>query len=440
VAITTNGWALDTRFEKMGSFLVITDIHFDPFYTCTLKHIPCPIIDKLHKAPVSEWKEIFAKNDIKKPVYGKDTNMVLFEATAHELKKRAEKQKVKFVLILGDFLGHHFTESYRYYTGDSSIEGIRRFVDKTLQFMTTELTKSLATTDIYMAVGNNDSYAGDYVSQPIFYKNMAVIWGQGIINKENRLSMEKAFAEGGYYAMDIPNQKNLRLIMLNSTYFAKGKGLGVPAEHELTWLHHELSQLHRRHQKAIIALHIPVGIDVYKTVNTHKVVSLWNPSDSQRFLQELKEHADEIIAIFSGHLHADSFQIIRADTKQIPALGNPAISPLFGDNPGYKVYRYSLRSLAIKNYLTYYYPLNESSPQWQLAYEFNKVYQGKPFSDIVVGMNTLCETGKLAEHYKKYYMLGRDVQPITTENKWLPYYWCAIRNVTTADYETCVEE
>lgn len=49
-------------FPLLGSgaqFLSVTDIHFDPFSTCSLNSIPCPIVSKLIANRPEEWPAIY---------------------------------------------------------------------------------------------------------------------------------------------------------------------------------------------------------------------------------------------------------------------------------------------------------------------------------------------------------------------------------------------
>ncbi len=108
----------------------------------------------------------------------------------------------------------------------------------------------------YSLVGNNDGYTEHYASQAIFYKNIAPIWSALIRDKYHREKMQKEFAQGGYYALNI--QKGLRLIVLNTTYFStRGTGMDQEAQNELNWLEKQLALLDTTQRKALIILHIP---------------------------------------------------------------------------------------------------------------------------------------------------------------------------------------
>jgi sphingomyelin phosphodiesterase acid-like 3 len=151
----------------------------------------------------------------------------------------------------------------------------------------------------------------------------------------------------------------------------------------------------------------------------------------------LSAFAPSIMAILSGHIHMDWWQVINAGNIELPMSGTPGISPLFGNNPAFKIYDYQGVPIRLVNYVTYYVPLTTAFTSWQQEYEFNSAYlhQG---ADLTTGMDELKQNGELADTYKRYYAVGRDAQPITTENKWLPFYWCAIHFYTTKRYSTCL--
>ncbi|HSW70689.1 MAG TPA: hypothetical protein VLH77_01770, partial [Gammaproteobacteria bacterium] len=157
------------------------------------------------------------------------------------------------------------------------------------------------------------------------------------------------------------------------------------------------------------------------------------------FLDEIKQSSPQVLGIFQGHIHADSFQIL-SDLGQnpLPLTGTPSISPIFGNNPGFKIYSYSTPDPRLLNFVTYYRSL-ENNASWEKEYDFDEVYQQSQHNEeLIKGMLKLGPQGELADRYKTYYSVKRDSQPITKQNKWLPFYWCAIRDLTRARYQECV--
>jgi len=422
--------------------LVLTDIHFDPFVACYKNNAqPCPLIQKLQAAEAKEWPRILAAEGVEKPAYRQDTNYTLLVSALHAAALAATTQKADYVLVLGDFLAHDFRHYYKRYSKDKSRSGYQRFVNKTFTFLTDEIADAFPALNVYMLVGNNDSYGNDYSSVPKgqFFHDMAQEWSGVIKNKTNQTAFQHQFTAGGYYAVNL--NASMRLIMLNTVLFSnkvRGSAITQAANDELNWLHNELMAAKENNQHVILGMHIPEGIDVYSSlhIKLFTLVEFWQAAFAERFDAELQQFSAQITGIFAGHLHADWFQIRRFDNfHEIPILGTPAISPIFGNNPGFKIYSYDDHA-AINDFVTYYYPLTNDDG-WKEEYRFNHTYQPKcKTCAITQGIKALKPTGLLADVYRHFYSVSTNSQPITTQ--WYPYYWCVIHEHDAAHYRSCI--
>jgi sphingomyelin phosphodiesterase acid-like 3 len=363
--------AINTNAQM--NFLVLTDIHFDPFIACyNSKQKPCPLITQLRAASPDQWSSILRNEDTTIPEYRHDTNYPLLSSSLAAAKKAVTVQQVQFVLVLGDFLGHEFRSYYKKYAQDKTYAGYQAFVKKTLVFLTRQIGLTFSDTDVYMIVGNNDSYKEDYYSDShgLFFRDMAMLGSKLIKTKTNRSVMEHDFATDGYYAVDLPGHANLRLIMLNSVLFstrAKGSHIDESAQQELNWLHTQLLKAKEKNQRVFIGMHIPEGIDVYalRRIRLFRLVDLWNDSFIERFQAELQQFAPQIIGVLAGHLHMDWFQVQQFNQiNKIPFIEAPSISPIFGNNPKFKIYSYSPIIGDLSGLMTYYYPIHEAREYW----------------------------------------------------------------------------
>ncbi len=438
----TSSFADALPVKQSQSFFSFADLHFDPFLSC--KKQPCPLIQKLQAAPESQWSGILSRNDNSESTYGKDSNYALLKSALAAAHKKAQTTKAQFVLVLGDFMAHNYDKKYRQYTNDPTQAGYVNFIKKTMAFLTTLFNQAFPETDVYIVVGNNDTYGNDYSVEPHgdFFKDLSLNQASLIKDKNNRHQFQQDFPRGGYYAVNAPQQPGLRLLFLNSVLFsnkAKGPRLQQAASEQLAWLHKELTQAQQKKQQVLIAMHIPTGVDVYTTLFIpFSIVEFWKPVYSQRFLDEVKRASSVVLGVFQGHIHADAFQILStADHHALPFNGIPSITPIFGNNPAFKIYTYSLPVIRLVNFSTYYLPLNDNQ-QWQKEYDFDVAYQLNHGGEMIKGMLQLGPTGELAKHYKTYYAVNRNTQPITKDNKWLPYYWCAIHGLTAKDYRDCL--
>ncbi len=422
-----------------ASFVSVADIHFNPFYSCDKKNKACPLIKKLAAVPATKWSNLLSQYDTQAPRYKDDTNYILLKSTLQQLKKTSREQRVKFVLVLGDFLSHDYKKNYQYYTGDTSEKGVQSFIDKTMQFITSELAVTFPNMNVYMVVGNNDGYAEHYTSQAIFYKNMAPIWSMLIQDKKNHEKMQKEFAQGGYYALDI--QKGLRLIVLNTTFFSsRGVGMDRQAQRELNWLEKQLALLDNTQCKALIALHIPniSGVSISRDIPI-AALGLWKPYYIGQFLHLLKCSAPHIMAVLPAHLHVDWAQLLHFNgvANDIVISATPSISPVVGNNPGYKFYYYDLEQLVIKDYLTYYYPLNER--KWKLEYDFNQTYQANcKVCTLAHGLKQLQKSTQYLNEYKRFFAVDREAS--TFSNLIYPALTCDLQNPSDAEYTQCIEK
>jgi len=422
-------------------FLTLADIHFDPFISCK-NQVPCPLILELQQAPVSKWHAILSAHEVSMSQFRQDTNDVLLSSALAAAKQAAEANHPQFVMVLGDFLGHDYRQLFKKYTQNRNRADYRTFVQKTLLFMSNELSSAFGTTSVYALIGNNDTYGGDYKVDVhgAFFRDTGEIWSGLIKDKQQGSAMRREFTTGGYYAVDAA--PNLRLVVLNSVLFAtkaKGKDIDAAADTQLKWLHSQLEAAKGKHQQVIIAMHIPVGIDVYASLKYRlfRLVEFWRPAYVERFENELRDYSTVVSGIFTGHIHADWFQVLAlGNERKIPVTGTPSISPIFGNNPGFKIYTYSPKEEQIDNFKTYYYPLRDNG-KWGLEYSFNHIYQPHCVRcPVITGMEKLTPSNQLAAHYKHFYAVSTTSQPITT--KWNPYYWCAIHEVKANDYARCI--
>jgi hypothetical protein len=321
-----------------------------------------------------------------------------------------------------------------------------------LQYLAYKLNQATPQIDLYPVLGNNDSYNGNYNTEPqgAFLKDATDIFSTLIKNKNSRENFIHEFPNAGYYAVTL-NQKNQRLIILNSILFStlfptseKQKA----AKEQMIWLQNQLSSAKQQQQRVLLAFHIPVGIDVYLATKMRFDIIryffhplFWQTTYNQQFIALLRSYPTVLAGILSAHIHADSFQLIPDKSHEIiiPNSISPSISPIYGNNPGLKVFSYNNQTFQLTNFKTYYYPLNKPSATWQQEYDFNNIYQpGCKRCLLVTGMLNLKQNNILMNSYKKYYAVGRDTQPITTQSDSTIAYWCGISKTHWESYRTCV--
>lgn len=341
-------------------FFSIADIHFDPYYDCHLLQGRCELIVKLNNAPYQDWESILEKYSSHKMAgTGSDTNYNLLKVSLARLKEQNKEIRPAFVFVLGDFLAHGYQRKYKIFARNYNKSDYAVFVRKTLEFLTYEIRKTFPNTEIYPVVGNNDSYTGDYGCIPNgkFFSDVQTIWSKCFINQNNLTAFKQNFSTAGYYAVDAGENKKLRLIILNTVLFStKGKGpnLRKAAEDEFQWLRKELQNAAHKNQAVFLLYHVPPGVDVFATlrVKFNLIKLFWFREYGEEFAKILSEFPGVVKALFPAHIHIDTIQLLPVGNSSLIEYFTPSISPIFGNAPGYKIFKLS-KDFKIESYDTY---------------------------------------------------------------------------------------
>lgn len=430
--------------------LVISDIHFNPLTACEHKPKPCKLLSELREADTSDWDTVFKRYSPTESLrYKKDSSIVLLNA----FLKNIHSLRPDTVLVLGDYLAHDFYRQYRRYSLETNIKHYNEFVRKTMQYLSGKLRAAIQhETPIYAVIGNNDAYANlhckdpDYCVIPAgeFYRDTTQQWKQ-FISDGNTKAFSLSFPNAGYYAAELPNHPDIKVIALNTVLFstkAQGNNIAESAQRELEWLAQQFAAAKKNKTKIILTMHIPIGIDVYKTVKNpfHPIIAFWRVSYAKQFLKLLDHYSEQIIALFGAHIHKDGFMLIHPSKgKSLVNIITPSISPIYENNPGYQLVTLDPKRKQIINYTTFYLPIRDTKPKWKIAYHFNATYQPdcKQQCNVIDGMRRLQPHSDLATQYVKNFTVGTVSQPIH-HGKWLPYYWCSIHNVMPDAYKHCL--
>jgi hypothetical protein len=148
------------------------------------------------------------------------------------------------------------------------------------------------------------------------------------------------------------------------SYKAKGKNIDNDANAQLNWLHAQLQAAKAHHEKVFIAMHIPEGVDIYATLRTRlvRLFTLWKPQYVKRFDAEIKLFSPEISGIFMAHLHSNWLSILTFENNEIPQMVTTSVSPIFGNDPGFRLFSYS-PALQLQSITNYFYLLKRK--EWE---------------------------------------------------------------------------
>eukprot|EP00008_Paramoeba_atlantica_P008469 CAMPEP_0201486672 /NCGR_PEP_ID=MMETSP0151_2-20130828/10735_1 /ASSEMBLY_ACC=CAM_ASM_000257 /TAXON_ID=200890 /ORGANISM="Paramoeba atlantica, Strain 621/1 / CCAP 1560/9" /LENGTH=435 /DNA_ID=CAMNT_0047871447 /DNA_START=137 /DNA_END=1444 /DNA_ORIENTATION=+ len=325
--------------------------------------------------------------------FGCDTSLSLLNATVEEMKKVWENPD--WIFISGDLAAHGLS-------------------DRASPMLTTtnKLKEEFPNVPLYFCFGNNDVALEDYQMDcsSDWFGFAYSLWGEYIPNDQ-----EETFLQMGAYRVNISHsdppfpaftekgKAPLRLLVLNTVLYA------VESNHhdendpcgQFEWMKNELQEARNDSAKVYLMAHIMPGIDSYE------FTPAWNPNQSASFFDILTEYSDVIIGQFYGHVHHDEFRVFgepnpdeqyqhhqqqqEEETKEREVRGeqqepfqglvNPAISPIFGNNPAFRLSAYNPKTFAILDYQIHYMDLvasnEQETPIWNALYSFDEYRVGE---------------------------------------------------------------
>ena len=433
------------------NFLVVSDIHFNPFSACQPNNSQCVIACSLIKQPISKWDKILEdKSKRQYPHYRSTTNYYLLQSTINQIKKIIKQKHPKFILILGDFIAHHLNSTYSNYANSCNITPTYKAFSSKLMAYISYKFKNLSP-HIYPAIGNNDSGTGNYSVNPggYFLKHVAQAW-LPLIKPDNNIYFLHHFAQGGgYYAKKI--NSHFTLLSLNTVMFSTHAStisnkemLKVDALRQLFWLQEQFKLARSHNSQVLLIYHIPPGIDIFQSLQEN-IISQWKPLYQSYFLYLLRHYKPIIIGQLAGHLHTDGFYI--QHVKGSPPVGfvitTPAISPIYSNNPSFKLYSLKKQhnKIFISNLNTYYLNLHHKNPLWKKEYDFSQIYGSKylPLNEknikrLLNSKNFSSGISRKAKYYKRFFTAFGNNSSIN--NNWHTY-WCGMNYIEKTAFSLC---
>jgi sphingomyelin phosphodiesterase acid-like 3 len=431
--------------KPSGKILLLSDIHFNPFYDVD-------IVSKLVKADYKEWEKIFdASGDSSRGVYGIDLYYPLLKSAVKAMGE--VNNKPDFIIITGDFISHNFEASFTTYTGITNTDTLHRFIEKTVSFVAWQIEKQYPNTPILPVLGNNDDFCGDYHIEPNgpFLKFFAQRWQPILQKMQGAKNFVNTFSTGGYYAVAMPWDSSQVFIGINSVFFSENYSNvcgSIPATNagweQLKWLQETLQTCEAQNQKVWMAYHIPPGINVYssshgKTTNcSQNVVPMWETKYNDSFMRLVKRYQKTINAGFAGHTHMDDFRVIEDNGTPVSFIHiTPAVSPIFSNNPGFQEISWNAADMTIDNNVTYFYKGIEvaGDNRWLPEYDFNKTYNVKGINTITLNQiwNLMGTDTTVRDKYLKLYPVDN---PTQKPSPWKAY-WCGISKQTEKEFAAC---
>ena len=429
--------------ENQGAFLMLSDIHFDPFSNAS-----AGVFERLSTSPVDEWQSIFeSTGDNRLSSEGADTNYPLLVSALNAARNSGTHYD--YILAAGDFLGHELPAKYRSFKPDG--RGYRKFAIKTLIFVNFMIERSFPGIPIYGAIGNNDSTGGDYSAPG---KDVLVALRKEWKVVDARPDAVRDFLHGGFYAVPHPTVPNREFIVLDtslwSSHFDGGNDRNSKdgGAEELTWLQSTLQRLQEMHKTAALIMHIPPGIDPFTSAglgDCNNPASFWKEAYLNAYLELIEEHKAILRDSYAGHTHMDDFRVIR-DREGMPYFQThviPSISPDRHTLPAFEIGVYDKATGALVDYAATYLkraPGTDAAekPAWVPEYDFRQMSGFQSYSpaslETIAGL--IRSSDAIRRKFIDLYLSKLPSFTTTITKDWLSYS-CAQTEMTANAFRKC---
>ena len=169
------------------------------------------------------------------------------------------------------------------------------------------------------------------------------------------------------------NAPNLVVLSLNTNFMKINNSKPVADDcGQLDWLESKLIEAEEQHQGVFIVGHIPPNIDNQPSGPTQ----IWVPQYQERFWKLLDVHSSVIKAVVYGHRHTEETYI----GSPVLTMNCGAISPVYNNNPNFRVVQYHRTTGDITDWSQVYTDLYQSNvynrAEWKIAYSFSQAYPG----------------------------------------------------------------
>ncbi|MBV9490384.1 MAG: metallophosphoesterase [Verrucomicrobia bacterium] len=418
-----------------GNALLLSDLHFDPLADPHL-------VQSLLAAPPAQWQAIFSRSS--QTAYAhfpNDTNYPLLNST---LSTAAAQKPFDFVIVSGDYLRHNFQSAFLRAGG--SPDQFPAFAANTALFVINAVQMAFAV-PVYFALGNDDSGCGDYRLTPD--SAFLAVLADSIRVLARHPDATATFRTAGFYALSHPTVPNQEILILNSVLWSPMFSSCEPertdaGNAELEWLREKLSQAKRLGHKVILVMHIPPGIDAYRSFHYHdghrsSVVPFWREAYANSFITLMKDYGDVVEVALAGHTHMDDFRIVGTGSTAVAVRITPAVSPVFGNNPAFSALEYSVSTGTMSDIDTYWLNLSNGGahPQWALEYRFSTAYGYEAFTpaNLDALAARIHDDPSVRRIFAGYYAASAP-SPLTSR-AWR-FYCCAENRLNPTDYKSCV--
>jgi hypothetical protein len=454
----------DAQQDKMVSrdkFLIASDIHFNPMADPAL-------VAELAAANPSQWEAILQRTE---PAafspYGQDTNWWLLQSALDQMRKTLSHPA--FVMYTGDLLAHEFPRTYRNATHDDDPEHYRAFVLKTVEFLALQFRKRFPNTKVLVTPGNNDEDCGNYSIQAggAFLSDTASVARNLAKADESFIGEWKAL---GSYNVPHPTVPGVRILSLNTVFFSNNYHstsfrqdcAAVPSNAPtdlMGWLESNLAKAKEANETVWLMFHIPPGIDGYMTTQRRvaaseatapsaniscgdTIVPMWAPTWTEQFDNLLEKFQGTVLASFAGHTHNDDLRLVNTmGVKKALVLVDPAVSPVYDQNPAFRIVTFSSDG-SLTDQSTYYltnlmHASSKVQGRWKKEYQFTREWKIPRLDLDSIGTiyNDIQTTKTARDLWLKLYNVSSSAAIVPPDA--VRGLYCAIGALDVAAYQSC---
>ncbi len=426
-------------YAGTGMFLMLSDIHFDPYGD--------PAIMQELGATLRDGCQVPAAQSFSR--LGSDTNYPLFKSALDQIAAAAAQNHFHYdyVMVTGDLLAHGFDGRYRQCVGGGDV-AYQQFASSTISLVHSMISKALPGVPIFAALGNNDTDRGDYAeASGAFRQNLGRDWSQGwgSLPAATRTRALASFIKAGNYALPHPTVPRNELVVLNSNLWAARNDKACSETDpdpggQFQWLADILGAVRHSGRTATLVMHIVPGIDALRS-STGEPRSFWTDRCTEKLIAQLSDFRGVVSEMYAGHIHRDDFRLF-PDREGRPLCTIhiiPALSPVYFDNPAIEIGWYDKSNGQLRDYASLYLDLGNPQPAWATEYVFSRAY-GVPRPDLaaleelVRAIHAGGPNSGVGKQYASYYAVG--VGMFLTPDNWSDYS-CAQRELNASHFAQC---
>jgi len=232
---------------------------------------------------------------------------------------------------------------------------------------------------------------------------------------------------------------NLCVLSINTAVYHKKHKTDDPFG-QFKWLRRVMMELRAGVRRAIIVGHIPPVIDHYK------FHSLWEASYARSYLEIVAQNADLIAGQLFAHMHTPMIRLLPSQDGALPLFVAGAVSPVYENNPSFRVWRYSGSQLL--DYTDIYGDLRVDGPQDNFSFDahlsaletFNlSSLAAKEWREkVMLKLETDDEVWR--RYIKNLYLMdkGPKFEAALTSPSFRAKAMCSIENVHQLEFQQCL--